>query len=297
MEKNPRYLPFVRGIRRSPVNSPHKGQWRGALMSSLICARISGWINNREAGDLRRHRTHCDVTVMLVIRDSKVNMKAQLYWIFATGGSFTKSPMMRKTLPCDIRHYGFAIPPPFNCSPAVIRFPMTIRHLMGCLWLPGNRLADPKIVTAKMLSLHAVKFYETSYILKNALNSSKSFSIYNKMDTILRALFFKWIFLNENVFILIQILLQFVPVVQLSIPHLIWLPVNTGQQTGRLYSWYIKCDNENNTEVEWRIYASANLVTIGSGYGLTPNAKPLPGPILTYFWLCHKEYISMKFYS
>ena len=33
-----RYWPFERGIHRSPVNSPHKGQWRGALMSSLICA-------------------------------------------------------------------------------------------------------------------------------------------------------------------------------------------------------------------------------------------------------------------
>ena len=31
-EHFPRYLPFVRGIHRSSVNSPHKGQWRGALM-------------------------------------------------------------------------------------------------------------------------------------------------------------------------------------------------------------------------------------------------------------------------
>ena len=50
----PRYWPFVRGIHRSPVNSPHKGQWRGALMFSLICLWINGWVNNREAGDLRR---------------------------------------------------------------------------------------------------------------------------------------------------------------------------------------------------------------------------------------------------
>ena len=28
----PRNCPFVRGIHRSPMNSPHKGQWRGALM-------------------------------------------------------------------------------------------------------------------------------------------------------------------------------------------------------------------------------------------------------------------------
>ena len=32
----PRYWPFVWGIHRSPVNSPHKGQRRGALMFSLI---------------------------------------------------------------------------------------------------------------------------------------------------------------------------------------------------------------------------------------------------------------------
>ena len=49
---------------RSPANSPHKGQWRGALMFSLICVWINGWVNNREAGDLRRHRTHHDVIVM-----------------------------------------------------------------------------------------------------------------------------------------------------------------------------------------------------------------------------------------
>ena len=59
----PRYWPFVRGIHRSPVNSPHKGQWRGALMFSLIYVWINGWVNNRESCDLRRHRTYYDVTV------------------------------------------------------------------------------------------------------------------------------------------------------------------------------------------------------------------------------------------
>ena len=60
----PRYWPFARGIHRSPVNSPHKGQWRGALIFSLICVWINGWVNNREADDLRRYRVHCDVIVM-----------------------------------------------------------------------------------------------------------------------------------------------------------------------------------------------------------------------------------------
>ena len=57
----PRYWPFVRGI---PVNSPHKGQWHRALMFSLICVWINGWVNNREAGDVRRYRAHYDVTIM-----------------------------------------------------------------------------------------------------------------------------------------------------------------------------------------------------------------------------------------
>ena len=60
----PRYWPFVRGIHRSPVNSPHKGQWHRALMFTLVGAWINGWVNNREAVYLRRHRAHYDVTVM-----------------------------------------------------------------------------------------------------------------------------------------------------------------------------------------------------------------------------------------
>ena len=54
----------VRGIHRSPVNSPHKSQWRGVLICSFICAWISVWVNNREADDLRRHEAHYDVTVI-----------------------------------------------------------------------------------------------------------------------------------------------------------------------------------------------------------------------------------------
>ena len=60
----PRYWPFARGIHRSPGNSPHKGQWRGTLKFLLIYAWINGWVNNRKAGDLRRHCAHYDVTVM-----------------------------------------------------------------------------------------------------------------------------------------------------------------------------------------------------------------------------------------
>ena len=52
-------------VKSVPVNSPHNGQWRGALMFSLICVWINDWVNNREAGDLRRHLGLYDVNVMI----------------------------------------------------------------------------------------------------------------------------------------------------------------------------------------------------------------------------------------
>ena len=56
------------GIHWSPVNSPHKGQWCRALMFSLICTWINGWVNTREAGDLRCHRAHYDIIIMQLDR-------------------------------------------------------------------------------------------------------------------------------------------------------------------------------------------------------------------------------------
>ena len=64
METFSALLAICAGNSPVPVNSPHKGQGRGALMFSLICTRMNGWVNNGEAGDLRRYRPHYDVTVM-----------------------------------------------------------------------------------------------------------------------------------------------------------------------------------------------------------------------------------------
>ena len=77
----PRYWPFVQGIHRSPINSPLIGQWRGALVYSLIRAWINRWVNNHEAGDLRRHRAYYDVIVINLcyfkgsLRVSKVKLR------------------------------------------------------------------------------------------------------------------------------------------------------------------------------------------------------------------------------
>ena len=64
----PCYWPFVRGIHRSPVNSPRKVQWHGALMFPLICAWINGWVDNHEVGDRRRYHTYYDFSVMISLK-------------------------------------------------------------------------------------------------------------------------------------------------------------------------------------------------------------------------------------
>ena len=39
------FPPLVRGIHRSSVNYPYKGQWRETLMFSLICTWTNGWFD------------------------------------------------------------------------------------------------------------------------------------------------------------------------------------------------------------------------------------------------------------
>ena len=57
---------------------PNKGQWHRALMFSLICAWTNEWVNNRDAGDSRRHRAHYDI----MLRSCRVvcNIMLLLQW-------------------------------------------------------------------------------------------------------------------------------------------------------------------------------------------------------------------------
>ena len=88
----PRYWPFVLGIHRSSVNSPHKGQWRGPLMIFFICARINGSVNNRETGDRRRHPDHYDVTIMLFLVNNWLKMATNKTMIWSL--MITRSPLL-----------------------------------------------------------------------------------------------------------------------------------------------------------------------------------------------------------
>ena len=75
METFSALLALCAGNSPVPVNSPHKGQWRRALMFSLICVWINDWVNNHEAGDLRRYRGHYDVSVMSVVNNNEKSKK------------------------------------------------------------------------------------------------------------------------------------------------------------------------------------------------------------------------------
>ena len=91
----PHYWPFVRGIHRSPVNSPHKGQWRGALIFSLLCASINSWVNNRKVGDLWRHIKDRHVEYLLNIAFGR---------IIASGNKPIPEPMLTQIYPQVVLH-------------------------------------------------------------------------------------------------------------------------------------------------------------------------------------------------
>ena len=98
----PLYWPCVRRIHRSAENSPHKGQWRGAFMFSLICTGINGWVNNPEAGDLRRHRDHNDITLMgLCVSHQLLSKHFQRFCIisYSSSSSPSQSPLFACRMP------------------------------------------------------------------------------------------------------------------------------------------------------------------------------------------------------
>ena len=88
----------------SPVDSPHKGQWRVALMFCLIFDWPNGWANNRDAGDLGRHLRILIWILMTIVSMCPIHHK--LWWIYAiasiqTGTREWPTPMMTQ-LPNDI---------------------------------------------------------------------------------------------------------------------------------------------------------------------------------------------------
>ena len=67
---------------------PKKKPVTRSLMISLISASANGWLNNRGASDLRRHRAHYDVTVMRLSQDM---VHHRQYWFYLPFGWYSKS--------------------------------------------------------------------------------------------------------------------------------------------------------------------------------------------------------------
>ena len=126
----------------SPVlmNSPNKGQWRRALMFSFICGWINDWVNNREAGDLRRHRGHYDVNVMFW-------RKLTMLWRLSTWINMYESPAWWISVNPQV-YFGFSVIwIPVACDLKTDRsFPVASGSL-GCL-LPS--IPDSKVHGANM---------------------------------------------------------------------------------------------------------------------------------------------------
>ena len=72
----------------------------GSCDVSLMCTRTDGWVNGPDADDLRRHKTHCDVTVM---KDQ--NHRTMLYGMFHDA-LVTPGPLSTKNMPS----YDYMIP-------------------------------------------------------------------------------------------------------------------------------------------------------------------------------------------
>ena len=136
----PCYWPFELGIHRSPVNSLHKGQWRGALMFSLICVWINGWVNNREAGDLRRHLAHYDVSVMIYLR----------YYV----PSFIKCQSIHPDDIVFIRIMGFVSVPPGNNNYVCQRYKGSPHYIiLSTHWLTSWNY-PPLLCSAVLVASH-----------------------------------------------------------------------------------------------------------------------------------------------
>ena len=85
----PRHWPFVRGIHRSPMNSRTKPNDAELWCFLWFAPWINGWVKNREASDLGRHRAHYYVIVVI---------KSMLFVIFRRSKIYTY--LTRSKLKC-----------------------------------------------------------------------------------------------------------------------------------------------------------------------------------------------------
>ena len=196
-------------------------------MFSLICVWINGWVNNREAGDLRRHRGHYDVIVM-------VPDFTHILLGYSTGTQdiFTIAPIHRK-IPC--LHFYPMFTWIFKHIVAQIQLPNVCNVISKCVcfvkivvfWFKFHSCLCRMILlmiktsigwdtpgTYKFL-IHVMTSYQTRVysVTHMCVTRPQMFNTLRPRQNGRRFPddVFKSIFLNENVWIPLKISLKFVP--------------------------------------------------------------------------------------
>ena len=118
----------------SPLNSLHKGQWRGALMFSLTCAWMNSSVNNRKASYLRCHCAHYDVTVMCVWAneiDKKALCDSIISWYVLISGTWNAVSIRLYSFNSAYLVINTPIPTPKGIKPA--------QNIKQTCWSPGPK--------------------------------------------------------------------------------------------------------------------------------------------------------------
>ena len=185
----PRNWPFVREIHRSPVNFPHKGQWRGALMFSLIYAWINDWVNNREAGDLRRQHGHYDVIVMNCSTHDGAKCQCQSHYD-RFGDTMRNVVLLWFDAILSIRKFYWQQHSRLGVTPAQIEITtgsMSIRH-----WFLGR---TPSLVSNENVVTFNLKMCKTGYVFHCFADAkiSDRYSIHVDQVPLLSGIVQKWV--------------------------------------------------------------------------------------------------------
>ena len=138
-----------------PVNSPHKGQWREALMFPLVCAWINVWVYNREAGDLRRHRAHYDVIAMNRCTVQRSFIKIQYNAILH------KLDIMRNTIQPVVLHRARQLYPEIQSQTNNVKIQIQIR--LFDIILQNQTWVDTYILYFDTSFLSMIKFHSCWY--------------------------------------------------------------------------------------------------------------------------------------
>ena len=219
----PRHWPFMWGIHRSPVISPHKGQWHRALLFSLICVWTNSWINNRDAGDLRHHHAHYDINAMnsdghwkmttsIVTRNCKFQASSRCSFNHHSPVFSHHSPVFSHHSPVFIHHSPVFI----HHNPVFIHHSPVFSHHS-----PNFNNRSPVLVTI-VLFLVTIVLVLVTIVLAVVIEPISSVPLISP-SVVLNTLgprqngrhfpddIFKCIFVNKKAWIFIKISLKFVP--------------------------------------------------------------------------------------